>query len=82
MADALIGAGAPVTMVATGDPYDVSTVAGAATSIVTYSSGAASMAAVAGLVFGSISPNGKLPVAIPAGAGPGYPFGSGLTASC
>ena len=82
VADALIGTRAQVTIVATGDPYDVSTVAGAATYIVTYSSDAASMAAVARVVFGTVAPTGKLPVAIPAGAGPGYPFGAGVPAVC
>jgi len=72
----LLGTGRPVVAVAVQNPYDVAHTA-APNWLATYSSGAGSMASVAGVVTGRVRPTGRLPVAVP-GPTP-YPFGHGLS---
>ncbi|MBM7811881.1 beta-N-acetylhexosaminidase [Saccharothrix algeriensis] len=72
----LLGTGGPVVAVAVQNPYDVAHTA-APNWLATYSSGAGSMASVAGVVTGRVRPTGRLPVTVP-GPTP-YPFGHGLS---
>ncbi|MEU4445142.1 glycoside hydrolase family 3 N-terminal domain-containing protein [Actinosynnema sp. NPDC050801] len=71
----LLATGKPVVAVAVQNPYDVAHTA-APTWLATYSYGAVSMAALAGVITGEVAPVGTLPVAVP-GPTP-YPFGHGL----
>ncbi|MFI9008943.1 glycoside hydrolase family 3 N-terminal domain-containing protein [Actinosynnema sp. NPDC053489] len=71
----LLATGKPVVAVAVQNPYDVAHTA-APTWLATYSYGAVSMRALAGVITGEVSPVGKLPVDVP-GPTP-YPFGHGL----
>jgi beta-N-acetylhexosaminidase len=64
----------PVVVAALGRPYDLDHAAGAAATLATYSSGATSIGALAGVLSGAVKPVGKLPV--PAG---GQPVGHGLS---
>ncbi|HEX2314426.1 MAG TPA: glycoside hydrolase family 3 protein [Thermomonospora sp.] len=63
-----------VVVAALGRPYDVAYAAGADAALATYSSGAASLAALAGVLSGQVKPAGRLPVAARS-----LPFGHGLT---
>lgn len=79
--DELLATGKPVVAVAVQEPYDPGYV-DAPTWITTYDWRTVSMSALAKVIFGEASPQGKLPVAIPSAGGPGtvlYPFGHGLT---
>jgi beta-N-acetylhexosaminidase len=73
--------GKPVVAVATQIPYDAGFIANP-TWIATYSWRAMSMESLAKVLLGEISPQGKLPVDIPAGNDPATivsPFDTGLT---
>ncbi|GAA4421496.1 glycoside hydrolase family 3 protein [Actinokineospora soli] len=73
--------GKPVVAVATQVPYDAGFVA-SPTWVATYSWRGVSMNALAKVLRGETSPQGKLPVAVPDGADPTtirYPLGHGLT---
>ncbi|WP_245976304.1 glycoside hydrolase family 3 protein [Amycolatopsis palatopharyngis] len=77
----LLATGKPVVAVAVQEPYDPGYV-DAPTWIATYDWRAVTMSALAKVLLGEIAPQGKLPVDIPSGTGPGtvlYPFGHGLT---
>ncbi|MGH3761294.1 glycoside hydrolase family 3 protein [Actinophytocola sp.] len=81
LVDALLATGKPVIAVASQIPYDAGFV-DAPTWVATYSWRAASMEALAKVLYGEISPQGKLPVDVPAGDDPStiqYPFDTGLT---
>lgn len=74
--------GAKVVAVAVRDPYDAAYVDEVPTWLVTYSNKAVSMESLAKVLFGEVSPTGKLPVPVPNPGRPGtdrYPFGHGLT---
>lgn len=74
-------AGKPVVAVAVRDPYDAGHVDAPAW-VATYSDKAVAMESLTKVLFGEISPTGKLPVAVPDADEPGsekYPFGFGLT---
>jgi beta-N-acetylhexosaminidase len=78
----LVATGKPVIVVAARDPYDIAYFTEAATYLVAYSYNAPLMQGLARLVYGEVSPIGKLPVAIPVAGDPDtalYPFGHGLT---
>ncbi len=75
----LLAGRAPVIVVATAKPYDLGLFPAAAAAAATYSGSAASISAVAGVLTGSVSPAGLLPVGVPAASGgTAYPFGTGL----
>jgi beta-N-acetylhexosaminidase len=73
--------GKPVIAVATQIPYDAGFI-DSPTWLATYSWRSMSMESLAKVLLGEISPQGKLPVDIPAGSDPAtvvYPFGTGLS---
>jgi beta-N-acetylhexosaminidase len=79
---ALRQAGVKVVAVAVRDPYDAAYVDDVPTWLATYSQKPVSMESLAKVLFGEISPAGKLPVPVPNPARPGvdrYPFGHGLS---
>lgn len=80
LVNALLATGKPVIAVASQIPYDAGYV-DAPTWVATYSWRAVSMESLAKVLFGEISPAGKLPVDIPVGGTSTilYPFDSGLT---
>ncbi len=81
LVDALLATGTPVVAVASQIPYDAGFV-DAPTWVATYSWRAASMESLAKVLYGEISPRGKLPVDVPTGEDADtilYPFGTGLT---
>jgi beta-N-acetylhexosaminidase len=81
LVNALLATGKPVVAVASQIPYDVGFV-DAPTWVATYSWRAVSMESLAKVLFGEVSPQGKLPVDVPRGDDPNtvlYPFGEGLT---
>ncbi len=66
----------PVVVAALGRPYDLDAAGGARAALATYSSGAVSVGALAGVLSGAVKPTGRLPV--PAGgrrAGHGLAYG-------
>jgi beta-N-acetylhexosaminidase len=77
---ALLATGKPVIAVASQIPYDAGYV-DAPTWLATYSWRSMSMESLAKVLFGEVSPAGKLPVDIPVGGGSAvlYPFDHGLT---
>jgi beta-N-acetylhexosaminidase len=78
----LLGTGKPVIVVAVRDPYDLAYFPAAPTSLATYSYADVSMESLAKVLYGEITPAGKLPVDIPVAGDPSatlYPFGHGLT---
>jgi beta-N-acetylhexosaminidase len=80
LVSALLATGKPVIAVASQIPYDAGYV-DAPTWVATYSWRSMSMESLAKVLFGEISPKGKLPVDIPVGGTSTilYPFDSGLT---
>jgi beta-N-acetylhexosaminidase len=78
----LLATGKPVIVVAVYDPYDVAHVSEAPTFLTTYGFNVVSMPSLAKVLYGEISPTGRLPVEIPSTDDPPttlYPFGHGLT---
>ncbi|KAA2262465.1 glycoside hydrolase family 3 protein [Solihabitans fulvus] len=78
----LLATGKPVVAVAVRNPYDTGYVDAAQTWLATYSYSAVSMESLTRVLFGEISPKGKLPVNVPAGGDAKtvrYPFGLGLS---
>lgn len=81
LVNALLATGKPVVAVASQIPYDAGFV-DAPTWIANYGWRANAMEALTKVLFGEISPAGKLPVDIPAGDDPStilYPYDTGLT---
>ncbi|KAB2349153.1 glycoside hydrolase family 3 protein [Actinomadura rudentiformis] len=79
---ALIATGKPVVVVAARDPYDIAWFTEAQTYVATYSYTAEALRSLGKVLFGELSPAGKLPVTIPVRDKPGqtlYPFGHGLS---
>lgn len=79
---ALIATGTPVVVVAVRDAYDIAYFTEAETYLATYSYTAGALEAAAKVLFGEVSPQGKLPVTIPVAGDPGtalYPYGHGLS---
>jgi beta-N-acetylhexosaminidase len=78
----LVTTGRPVVAVAVQNPYDVAYVDAEQTWLATYSPTAVAMDSLVRVLFGDVSPTGRLPVDVPDAADPGrirYPFGHGLT---
>lgn len=78
LVNALVRTGKPLVAVAIQEPYDPG-YADVPTWVATYDWRDVTMNALAKVLLGTISPQGKLPVAIPGGSGVLYPFGTGLT---
>ncbi|WP_433175910.1 glycoside hydrolase family 3 protein [Actinoallomurus sp. CA-150999] len=79
---ALVATGKPVIVAAVRDAYDIGYFTEAKTYLATYGYTPASLESLTKVLFGEISPQGKLPVTIPAAGDPKstlYPFGTGLT---
>ncbi|MDQ3402617.1 MAG: glycoside hydrolase family 3 protein [Actinomycetota bacterium] len=79
---ALAAAGKPVIAVAVRDPYDAAHGEQVTTWLATYSYATVSVEALARVLYGEVSPSGRLPVSISAPTNPPtvrYPFGHGLT---
>jgi beta-N-acetylhexosaminidase len=69
-------------VVAVRDPYDIAYFDAAPTYLATYSFTGVAIESLAKVLYGEISPQGKLPVDIPVAGDPStplYPFGHGLT---
>jgi len=78
----LAATGKPVVGVAVRDPYDAAYLPEARAWLATYSYTAVSMESLSRVLFGEVSPAGRLPVNIPSPTDPGtdrFPFGHGLT---
>ncbi len=78
----LLATGKTVIVVAVRDPYDIAYFTAAPTYVATYGYAAVSMESLAKVLYGEISPTGKLPVDIPVAGDPAtplYKFGHGLT---
>ncbi|MGH3711962.1 MAG: glycoside hydrolase family 3 protein [Micromonosporaceae bacterium] len=78
----LVATGRPVVVVAARDPYDIAYFTAAQTYLVTYAYNAPLMEALARILYGEVSPVGKLPVTIPVAGDPDtalYPFGHGVS---
>ena len=82
LVEELLATGKPVIVVAVHDPYDIAYFADAPTYLATYSYNVVSMPSLAKVLYGEVSPAGKLPVTIPSADDPStprYTFGHGLT---
>jgi beta-N-acetylhexosaminidase len=80
--DQLAATSTPVVAVAVRDAYDAAYAESVSTWLATYSNAAVSMESLSRVLFGEVSPAGKLPVSVPAADAPvttRYPFGYGLT---
>lgn len=78
---ALLATGSKVVVVAVRDPYDIGYFAHAPTFLATYSYAAPVLESLARVLYGEITPKGKLPVDIPAVGNPAHPlykYGHGL----
>jgi beta-N-acetylhexosaminidase len=78
---ALLATGKPVITVAVRDPYDIAYYNEAQTHLTTYSYTGVSMESLTKVLYGEITPTGKLPVMIPVAGDPAtslFPFGHGL----
>lgn len=77
----LLETGTPVVVLAVRDPYDIAHLPDAQTYLATYSYAGPSLEAAVKVLYGEITPAGKLPVTIPRADDPDaalYPFGHGL----
>jgi len=78
----LLATGKPVIVVAVRNPYDIAYFPEAPTYVSTYSYSPVMAPSLARVLFGEVSPKGKLPVSIPSAEDPDttlYPLGHGLT---
>jgi beta-N-acetylhexosaminidase len=78
----LLATGKPIVVVAVRNPYDIAHFTSAPTYLATYSYSPVAIASLAKVLYGEVSPRGKLPVEIPRVDDPSqplYPFGHGLT---
>ncbi|MGW5361609.1 glycoside hydrolase family 3 protein [Actinopolymorpha pittospori] len=78
----LLATGAQVIVVAVQDPYDIAYFAEAPTYAVTYAPTTVAVRALARVLFGEVSPSGRLPVEIPSATDPDQPlysYGHGLS---
>src|SRR5690606_23316730 len=79
---ALLKTGKPVVVVAVRDPYDIAFVDEADTYLAAYAFNAPAMESIVRVMYGEVSPRGKLPVTIPNATDPTstlYPFGHGIS---
>jgi beta-N-acetylhexosaminidase len=82
LVDRLLATGKPVVAVAARDPYDIAHFPDVPAYLATYSYTGVSLRALVRVMFGEVSPSGRLPVTIPSaqdGETALYPFGAGLT---
>ena len=78
----LVASGATVVAVAVQDPYDIAHFTQVGTFLATYAGNAVALRSCARVLFGELTPRGRLPVAIPSATDPGvtlYPYGHGLS---
>jgi beta-N-acetylhexosaminidase len=78
----LVASGKPVIAVAARDPYDIAYYPDVPAYLTTYSYTGVSMQSLVRVLFGEVSPTGRLPVTVPSAddpATPLYPFGAGLS---
>jgi beta-N-acetylhexosaminidase len=78
---ALVATGKPVIVTAVRDAYDIAYFPEATTYLATYSYTPAALESLTKVLYGEISPRGRLPVTIPVAGQPDqvlYPFGHGL----
>ena len=79
---ALQDSGTPVVVAAVRNPYDIAEFPEVPTYVATYSYKDIALESLTKVLFGEVSPTGKLPVDVPTKADPSqvlYPFGAGLT---
>lgn len=79
---ALQDSGTPVVTAAVRNPYDIAEFPEVPTYIATYSYTGVALESLTKVLFGEVSPRGKLPVDVPSKTDPSqdlYPFGAGLT---
>ena len=79
---ALQDSGTPVVVAAVRNPYDIAEFPDVPTYVATYSYKDVALESLTRVLFGEVSPTGKLPVDVPAKGDPSqllYPFGAGLT---
>jgi beta-N-acetylhexosaminidase len=79
---ALVATGKPVIVIGVRDPYDIAYFTQAGTYLTTYSYTRIALETVVKVLFGEVSPTGKLPVTIPVAGQPDtplYPYGHGLS---
>ena len=79
---ALQDTGTPVVVAAVRNPYDIAEFPDVPTYVATYSYKDVALESLTRVLFGEVSPVGKLPVDVPSKGDPSqvlYPFGSGLT---
>jgi beta-N-acetylhexosaminidase len=77
----LLATGKPVITVAVRDPYDIAYYNDAQTHVATYSYTGVAMESLTKVLYGEITPTGKLPVMVPVAGQPTtslFPFGHGL----
>ncbi|MQA23974.1 MAG: glycoside hydrolase family 3 protein [Micromonosporaceae bacterium] len=78
----LVATGTPVIVLGVRDPYDIAYFTEAETYLATYSYTAIGLETAVKVIFGEVSPSGKLPVTIPVAGDPDtplYPYGHGLS---
>jgi beta-N-acetylhexosaminidase len=78
----LVATGKPVVAVAARDPYDIAYFPDVPAYLTTYSYTGVSMQSLLRVLFGEVSPTGRLPVTVPSADDPAtalYPFGAGLS---
>ena len=82
LVQALQDDGTPVVVAAVRNPYDIAEFPDVPTYVATYSYKDVALESLTRVLFGEVSPAGKLPVDVPTKADPAqvlYPFGAGLT---
>lgn len=82
LVEALVASGTPVVVIAVRDAYDIAYFTEADTYLATYSYTAGALESAVRVLFGEVSPQGKLPVTIPTASDPDtalYPYGHGLS---
>ncbi len=77
----VVATGTPTVVLATRDAYDVGYLPTAMTAVATYGTRRVSMEGALAVLFGEVTPTGRLPVGIRSGVegAPSYPIGHGLT---
>ena len=81
LVESLLDSGVPVVAAAVGTPYDITYLTGVNAYLATYSYTSASLRSLAAAVLGEITPQGRLPVDVPAAEDPDmtlFERGSGL----
>ena len=82
LVQALQDSGTPVVVAAVRNPYDIAEFPSVPTYVATYSYTGVALESLTKVLFGEVSPKGKLPVDVPSKTDPSqdlYPFGAGLT---